>query len=605
MLKARTTMKLTFLAVVLAAILWSALRQNWHGPAAGGGRQALLGRMVDGVSSIVIGRGDREIELLRSRGKWMIVRPFNTGADGEKVEALLDRLARVERKGVVTDAQRRKRDLDFGDFGLSAPTGRVVVASRSMRVEILIGNPSPLGDAVYARLGGSDNVLACSPGLLDLLPTRLNALRQQRLFEMEPARLARIEMQSSGIGFIRLVRDGRQWRITQPVQGLADQATIEGILDVLLHARIRKFLWDPVAGAAETRASRALAYGVTRDGATVAVQVWESGDQVGSEVLLGRQLEGDESLVAAVRSDMPGIIAMDASLIHDLKVPLSALRDSSLWDLNLEDVKTFALTGAERHVSFSQENKGEWRMTEPIQDKADAPVIKDLLSRALSLKAAGYVEGIVTNFAAYGLDRPMCVLEIESETGTTTRLKVGKFAEHGTLSYARVNENPEVVRIPTIALPELSLQAWDPRDYRDKTIMRVDPSKVDTIRLQMGDADEQVAERDEAGDWKTTVPLPGILDEDAVSALLRRVSPLRAGRVAELAVRDPVAFGMDAPWVVLTLGIDQGSAINRVLLVGRRTAEGGRYAMLRGGDVLFVLSRQQIDALARPIVVKP
>ncbi len=607
MLKGRTTLLLLFAVVVLGAVLWSVRRRSANDSGPGIMQDELLfGKVLTNVDTVVVTSGGEELEVLRSDGRWRISRPFQTGADNEKVESFLDRLSGVTRIETITAAQRRRRELKLEHFGLQNPTGSVVVVSRELRGEILVGDVTPLSDGVYAMFGGDDKIFVCSSELLALLEENLTTMRQQSLFEGVPERISRIELFAKGGAFTRIVRDGRDWRITEPIDWPANQEVVSHLLDVLFSARIRRFLWDPLDVTGESLASRALSYGVVGDDAEVKVQLWESSGRPGGiEVRFGRAVDGDDGLVAVVRSDMPGIIAMDASLIEELRVPVAALRDSRLWSLSKDEVRGLALVGREQHLRFECSESGEWRMTEPVQVRADALVMTNLLDRVMALEAVGYVDDVSEKMDVYGLDRPVCTLEL-SDGKNAYRLNVGAAAGMGALTYVQFDDKKkDIIRTQLLSLPEVSLQEWDPRNYQDKVILRVPPQQVHSISLKVDGLAPQELKRNETAEWETAEPPPAEVDAPALEALLAFTADLRASRVEELAVRVPGAFGMDAPWTTLTLGVDGDEAIHRVLLVGRLSADGGRYAMLRGGDVLFVLPPEAVQVLERELVHKP
>ena len=196
-------------------------------------------------------------------------------------------------------------------------------------------------------------------------------------------------------------------------------------------------------------------------------------------------------------------------------------------------------------------------------------------------------------------------MEVATGEGSVRRLAVGGLAGQGDMTYVKFENANEVIRARTVGVPELANREWNPRDYRDKTILRIPSHQVNSVRIQLAGLESQEAKPDDKGVWQTTTALPAVLDVDALQGVLELVEELRAVRVEELSVRDPVAFGMSEPWATLTIGVENDTAINRVLLIGRRSNDGGRYAMLRGGDVLFALSSGQVSVLERQLVRKP
>ena len=115
-----------------------------------------------------------------------------------------------------------------------------------------------------------------------------------------------------------------------------------------------------------------------------------------------------------------------------------------------------------------------------------------------------------------------------------------------------------------------------------------------------------IAERKPDGAaWHTPAPSPAEVDPVVLEELLFLFSNLKALRVESLAMRDPTAYGMDTPYLQVTLGLRAGEGLQKVLMVGRPVGEGARYAMIRGWDTLFVVGPEVLKILALPLVRTP
>jgi hypothetical protein len=105
------------------------------------------------VREVRLDLGGSATILLRKGGGWTIA--GNDTADAGAVEAYLERLASIRRKGAVAPA-----DGGLAGFGLDPPRARLAIAlsdGRSLSVDI--GDDNPFDRTLYARVGGAVLVL--------------------------------------------------------------------------------------------------------------------------------------------------------------------------------------------------------------------------------------------------------------------------------------------------------------------------------------------------------------------------------------------------------------------------------------------------------------
>ena len=70
------------------------------------------------------------------------------------------------------------------------------------------------------------------------------------------------------------------------------------------------------------------------------------------------------------------------------------------------------------------------------------------------------------------------------------------------------------------------------------------------------------------------------------------LTSLPAARIERLgaAARDLEGYGLAEPALEIDVELLSADVLRKVLLIGRNTPDGGCYALLRGHDVIFVLS---------------
>jgi hypothetical protein len=130
------------------------------------------------------------------------------------------------------------------------------------------------------------------------------------------------------------------------------------------------------------------------------------------------------------------------------------------------------------------------------------------------------------------------------------------------------------------------------------------PASVKRISLLKNDKEQTVA-RNDAGMWASPDGVAGKVDDEAISDILFTLAHLRAIRIERHNPQNLSAFGLDAPAVVLTLGLTGSEAIQKSLIMGFRSKTDGIYAMVQGQDVVFVLDNRVVDRITGDLLKPP
>jgi len=114
---------------------------------------------------------------------------------------------------------------------------------------------------------------------------------------------------------------------------------------------------------------------------------------------------------------------------------------------------------------------------------------------------------------------------------------------------------------------------------------------------------EQTVARDDKEKWVPVQPPDGQVKEDVVEDALFFVANLRAVRIESHNARDLAPYGLSRSETTLTLGLSGAEGIQKSILVGASAGPDGRYAMIQGQDLVFVLENGVADRLTRDPVV--
>jgi hypothetical protein len=169
---------------------------------------------------------------------------------------------------------------------------------------------------------------------------------------------------------------------------------------------------------------------------------------------------------------------------------------------------------------------------------------------------------------------------------------------------ARYGSGGTVFRIPAEVLAWLGPDPLDPLAYRDRQILAIPPETVNRISLVRG-ASEQTVVRVPSGAWEAVSPPGRAADNSAIAGVLKALGSLRALRIEYRGPGNPEAYGFDGTAVTLAVGISSGEGIRKTLAIGYRAGTDGRFVMLQGQDVVFVLDKGVAEILTSDLLQEP
>lgn len=607
-MRGRTTLWMFAAACAVGAVLWL-LEQRAVKPTVLGeeGERLFAGIEFDAVDLLLIEHGDVRIEARKEHETWQLSQPVSGRADTARISELLNTLEGALRVETISHAQQERRELTLTDFGLNPPGIRVVLGSPSQRAVMLLGRDTAVGDELYACSEAAKDVYVVTRDVRNVIPARVDDLRDRRLLGGLASDVGVLEISGRGAPFVRLQRTGQQWRVTQPLDCRADEAAVTRLLQVLFAAGVTEFV-RTAEGLDPMHADSALwggPYGLTKEDAGLAIRVRRDPKDPGQTVRFGASPSDEPGLIYALRPEERMIATVPAGVLSALDVDLSQLRSRRLFNVSAQEVTALSMACGEHRIGLSRSEKSAWALTQPVLDRADQGVVSALIERLVSLKATSFVAPDDTNaafVASAGIST--CTVAFVAASATTTVTFAHTPGE--LLASVSLEGDPTLYRVSLAPLPELTNGLPDALLFRDKAILSLPRDEIRSITVErQGRTEPEVAELREEGGWRTPAPLPSLLDERVLEEFLFLFSNLRASRVESLAVRDPAAYGMKEPFCQISLGLQGSGGLGKVLMLGRLTESGERYAMVRGWDVLFVVGRDALEVLALPLVRRP
>ena len=407
--------KLTTIVLgVLALILSMAITAVENSPRVGGAEDSRLLRFDETIVSAVeiSGRGETVV-LQNIGGFWQFAKPYPDRIHPPAMRSFLAQLneLRVLDRLDQSELTGERSPVNLGLSGKDA--WKLTVHHRSKESKsrssvVLIGNPAPRENSVYASLPGKKKgafVIDGNPRAI--LEAPYAALRERQLISSPEGHLVQIALKTAQSEMVlqRIIKDGMRgsWTLVRPFQAAADQEKVQK----LIHALLRLQIFEADAKAPP---SVQIPEPIPDDALLVQLGV------LGSEKPLVLFLKtvpdpaGDlgPPLLSARISDRPAAYLLHSSILNEIPDSAGRLRDRRLGRIPEKALKSIVILtrGKPEVVLTNQRSQGgvSWSV-KTISGKfvpANHARITRLIDQMNSPVILDFVES--KDFASYGLN---------------------------------------------------------------------------------------------------------------------------------------------------------------------------------------------------------
>jgi hypothetical protein len=415
----RGVRSLIVLLVIAIPLGWFAYRESKKGPVDDSPKHDKLFTVeADKIEELQIKSEAGEHTTLRKKGTaWEIVQPVTAPSDEAAVSGITSNLASVEVQRVIDE-----NPSDVKEFGLAEPRVEVAFKAAGQERRLQIGQKTPSGSDVYAKLADQKKVF--------LIPSHLDStfnrgtfdLRDKSVLKVDREKVDSLEVTAAG-RTSRFHKQNGEWQMTQPAAGRAEFSAIDGLLSRVSGVQMKSI--EPPDPPDPTK------YGLDQPAATVRVG---SGSSQATLVLGAATGGGD---VYAKDLARPIVFTVEAPLLDELKKDPSEYRQKDLFDARsfnatrLEIVRSGQTVAFEKTKVKDKDGKEEekWRQVAPAAKDVDAAKIEALISAATSARATGFVDST----AKTGLEKPELTVAFKYDQNKDERVA---FARAGGSAHA-------------------------------------------------------------------------------------------------------------------------------------------------------------------------
>jgi hypothetical protein len=114
-------------------------------------------------------------------------------------------------------------------------------------IQLAVGDKTAIGDAMYVRVGDEKQAQIVPSDLWEQLSRPLSDYRDKGLVNVTSEQIKQLSIQQAGKPKITLVKEGTQWRITEPKSMPADESAVSDLVFAITGAQVNEYV--PAAGS--------------------------------------------------------------------------------------------------------------------------------------------------------------------------------------------------------------------------------------------------------------------------------------------------------------------------------------------------------------------
>ena len=366
----------------------------------------------------------------------------------------------------------------------------------------------------------------------------------------EADKVEEIKVMSAAGDATTLRKEGGVWKVTQPITAAASESEVSGITSALGQMEVGRVVDENPTNLND--------YGLSNP--RIQIDFKAAGDKDYKKLLVGDKSPTGSDIFAK-RNDDKQVFLIPSFQETSVNRTTFDLREKSVLKFDREKVDGIDVTSSGKTLTVAKEG-GDWKITKPVQTKADFGSVEGLVGRLQSAQMKSIVADNppAADLKKYGLDKPEATVNL-SAGSTRATLLIGGKAEDNTI-YARDASRPAVVTVESALLDDLKKSA---DDYRRKDVFEFRPFNANRIEMTRNDQTvvlERVKGQGEnAPDtWRRVTPSAKDVERDKSDSLLSKLSNIRAASFVESTAKT----GLDKPALTVSVKFDDGKKEEKV-----------------------------------------
>ena len=376
------------------------------------------------------------------------------------------------------------------------------------------------------------------------------AKKQEKVFaSLQADKIDEVKVSTAAGDATTLKKEGGAWKITQPMDVPASESEVSALTSALGQTEIVRVIDENPTNLND--------YGLSNP--RVEIDFKAAGDKDYRKLLVGEKTPTGGDLFAK-RNDEKKVFLIPAAQETSFNRTTFDFRDKTLLKFEREKVDAFDISTGGKTLAIAKDG-GEWKISKPVQAKADFGSVEGLVGRLQTVQMKSIVADNASpaDLKKYGLDKPEATVNLSLGSARATLLVGGKAADNTV--YARDASKPAVVTVESALLDDMKKSA---DDYRRKDVFVFRPFNATHIEItrngQTITLERTKGQGENAPDkWKRVAPTAGDLDKDKTDDLLSKLSNIRAASFVDSTAKT----GLDKPAMTVVVKFDDGKKEDR------------------------------------------
>jgi hypothetical protein len=376
----------------------------------------------------------------------------------------------------------------------------------------------------------------------------------QKLINVKQDDIAKIELQYADRDIVLERNKGRLWRLVRPIGADADQTQANNLARAVAEGKLVRTVDDKPADLTP--------FGLKPPTTTVTVTTFDKKPLPSIEVGKSTPIGFNAYVKLA---DSPAVLLTEGVFSSGMNKTVNDLRVRDLMAFKLDDVQKLIIAHDNGDLVEIDRDGDNWKMVKPGPYAADDTAVRLALSTLVNARASDFVADAPGSVTQYGLEKPHLTATVTLKNGEQQSMLFGfkQSGEGKSGIYVRRGERAPVYAVAEYVMSSLDKSALD---FRDKTIVKVDPEAVQTVKIKGSDG-EFTLKRAAAGKWNVMVG--GNTSDGDLPVVERMLNQLRDLKGQSI-VADPMPsaqpFGLDNPALEITLTGKDGKELGALKL---------------------------------------
>jgi hypothetical protein len=223
-----------------------------------------------------------------------------------------------------------------------------------------------------------------------------------------------------------------------------------------------------------------------------------------------------------------------------------------IFSYDASKINQVQIKSASGDVTSLKRGSGGWTIVKPLDAPADQSSASDVAASLANLDEDRVVDENATDLKSYGLAEPRIEVSFNVEGDKDThRIQIGDKSPTNVGLYAKLPNSNKVFLVASSLDTSLNRSTFD---LRDKTALKFDQDKVDSVELTSKNQTIRLAKA--GNEWKLVKPIEAPADLTGVEGLIGQIhsAQMTALKDSPNDLKDMKKFGLDKPEVSATLG---------------------------------------------------